>query len=195
MWGTLPDVLDTACTNYRDHIAIVDADRRITYLELREWRNRMANALVSSGMVKGERVGLLLPNQLEFIPTQHGVWAAGGVLVQMPTRQTAEQFASTLTQTAATTLIFHAQFDAAVDKIRDRLPLLTRLVRVSGGDGETLPTGVISYESFIGGQPTSRPNIDIDEHDEAYILFTSGSTGEPKGVINSHFTWALRWTR
>jgi acyl-CoA synthetase (AMP-forming)/AMP-acid ligase II len=189
MWGILPDVLDRACTNYRDSVAIVDDDRRITYRELQEWRNRVANALVSDGLARGERVGLLLPNLLEFIPTQHGIWAAGGVVVQMPTRQTAEGFLSTLAQTAATTLFFHSQFDEAITSIRDRLPLLVRLIRI-GGEDDSLPTGVTGYSAFLAGQPITRPAVAIDEHDEAYILFTSGSTGEPKGVINSHFTWA-----
>src|ERR1700712_3645252 len=89
MWGILPDVLDRACGNYQDRTAIIDGDRELTYAELRDLSTRIGSALVSTGVAKGQRVGLLLPNSLEFIPAQHGVWKAGAVLVQMPTRASA----------------------------------------------------------------------------------------------------------
>ncbi|MGQ4600964.1 AMP-binding protein [Nocardia sp. R6R-6] len=189
MWGTLPDVLDRACTYYSSSVAIIDGERSITYRELGEWRNTIANALLAVGVQKGERVGLLLPNCLEFIPTQHGIWAAGGVLVQLPTRSAADGFRSNLAQTDATTLIYHAQFDDAVAEIRDKLPKLQNLIRL-GGSADSNPNDALDYQDFISGLPATRPQIELSEDDEAYVLFTSGSTGEPKGVVNSHFTWA-----
>ncbi|WP_330256079.1 long-chain fatty acid--CoA ligase [Nocardia sp. NBC_00565] len=189
MWGTLPDVLDRACTYYSASVAIIDGKRSITYRELGEWRNRIANGLLALGVQKGERVGLLLPNCLEFIPTQHGIWAAGGVLVQLPTRSAAEGFRSNLAQTDATTLIYHAQFDDAVAEIRDTLPKLQNLIRL-GGSAESNPNDALDYRDLFSGLPITRPQIELSEDDEAYVLFTSGSTGEPKGVVNSHFTWA-----
>lgn len=189
MWGTLPDVLDRACTYYSSAVAIIDGERSITYRELQAWRNRVANGLVGMGLQKGERVGLLLPNCLEFIPTQHGIWAAGGVLVQLPTRSAADGFRSNLAQTDATTLIYHAQFDDQIAAIRDRLPKLQNLIRVGGDDGVN-PNAAQGYSDVFDAQPDTRPEVGLFEDDEAYVLFTSGSTGEPKGVVNSHYTWA-----
>jgi len=122
MWGVLPDVLDRACTYYAEQTAIIDADRSITYRRLLHWRNQIARALIDCGVQKGERVGLLMPNCLEFIPIQHGIWAAGAVLVQMPTRAAADGFRSNLVSTDATTLIYHAKFESAVAAIRADLP-------------------------------------------------------------------------
>jgi len=186
MWGTLPDVLDRACGYYKESVAIVDGDRRITYGELRDLSDQIGSALLSLGLQKGERVGLLLPNSLEFVPAQHGIWKAGGVLVQMPTRASASVHCANLDQTAATTLIYHAYFDDVVAAMRNELPKLDRLIRVGGNPDESTD---IAFASLVAGQPVGRPEVELDEHDECYVLFTSGSTGEPKGVVQSHFTW------
>lgn len=188
MWGVLPEVLDRACTYYSDRVAIVDGDRSLTYRELWLWRNRIANALIAAGVQKGDRVGLLMPNCLEFIPVQQAVWAAGAVLVQMPTRAAADGFRSNLAQTDATTLLYHAKFEESVAAIRDELPKLQTVIRV--GEPIAALTDAADFAAVVSAAADTRPDVAVDEHDEAYVLFTSGSTGEPKGVVNSHYTWS-----
>jgi acyl-CoA synthetase (AMP-forming)/AMP-acid ligase II len=197
MWGTLPEVFDRLCLYYAEGTAIRDGDRAISYRQMQQWANRVANGLGALGVAPGERVGLLLPNVLEFIPTQHGVWKAGAVLVQMPARASAATHRTNLAQTAATTLIYHAQFDDAAREIVTGLSNLKTVIRLAGGTpgGPWVPAGgglpdSVDYLTHFEAQPDTPPAVTVSEHDEAYVLFTSGSTGEPKGVVNSHFTWA-----
>ena len=194
MWGTLPEVFDRACSYYAERTAIRDGDRAISYGQMQRWANRVANGLGALGVAPGERIGLLLPNVLEFIPTQHGVWKAGAVLVQMPARASAATHRTNLAQTAATTLIYHAQFDDVAREIVAGLPNLKTVIRLADGtSGAPAYRGVtdsVDYRAHFEAQPDTPPAVTVSEHDEAYVLFTSGSTGEPKGVVNSHFTWA-----
>src|ERR1700757_4754955 len=133
MWGTLPEVFDRVCLYYASSTAIRDGDRRVTYREMQQWANRVANGLGALGVTPGERVGMLLPNVLEFIPTQHGIWKAGAVLVQMPARASAATHRANLVQTAATALIYHAQFDDVAREIVNGLPNLKTVIRLAGG--------------------------------------------------------------
>jgi acyl-CoA synthetase (AMP-forming)/AMP-acid ligase II len=194
MWGTMPEVFDRACLYYADREAIRDQGRSVTYRQMQRQANQIAWGLAALGVAPGDRVGLLMPNVLEFIPTQHGIWKAGAVLVQMPVRASAAIHRTHLEQTAATTLIYHAAYDEVASELAAGLPNLKTVIRVAppGGapPGAAPPAGAVDYAEHFGAQLQTAPTITVDEHDEAYVLFTSGSTGDPKGVVNSHFTWA-----
>jgi acyl-CoA synthetase (AMP-forming)/AMP-acid ligase II len=105
----------------------------------------------------------------------------------MPARATADDFHFFLDEVQASTLIYHQAFDEAIAQIRDRLPNLKHVVRLA--DGDTVP-GVLDYHEAFAGQPASAPPVEIDVDDLAFIGFTSGTTGVPKGVLQTHATWS-----
>ena len=148
MWGTLPEVFDRVCLYYADKTAILDHDRSLTYRQMQRRANQVAWGLGALGVAPGERVGLLLPNVLEFIPTQHGIWKAGAVAVQMPTRASAATHRAHLEQAAATTLIYHADFDDVASELAAGLPNLKTVIRLrapgasAGRDGQQEDPGL-----------------------------------------------------
>ncbi|MCU1643923.1 MAG: Long-chain fatty acid--CoA ligase [Nocardia sp.] len=182
LWGPVTRVLDRACTYYSDRTALIAGDRSLTYTELRSVTNRIANGLLALGITPGERVGLLMPNILEFVPTQYGIWKSGAVPVQMAAKASAEDHRYFLTESGATTLIYHASFDATVAALADQVPTLRRLIRLGEQPGDS----AADYYEIFGTQDDSTPPVDIGPGDPAQIMFTSGSTGTPKGVLFTH---------
>src|SRR6202034_1804457 len=160
MWGTLPEVFDRVCRYYADRTAIRDHDRSITYRQMQRWANQVAWGLGALGVAPGERIGLLLPNVLEFIPTQHGIWKAGAVGVQMPTRASAAVQLANIDQAAATTLIYHAAFDDVAKELAGGLPNLKTLIRLAPSSAATqaLP------RAGADGQPQLPDAEDYETH-------------------------------
>jgi acyl-coenzyme A synthetase/AMP-(fatty) acid ligase len=105
----------------------------------------------------------------------------------MPARASADDQRFFLTESGASALIYHEQFDDTVSKLRANLPQMTALIRV----GDTSPRqGTLDYTALFGTQPVTAPDVAIDKNDLAFIAFTSGTTGTPKGVLQSHATWS-----
>ncbi len=186
MWQTMPRLYDRVCLDHADRIAVIESGRHLTYRQLGQWGNRVALGLRSLGLITGDRVGVLMPNCLEFIPTQYGVWKAGGAVVQMPTRASAEDQRFFLAEANASTLIYHEQFDDVVAAVMPQLPNLRRLIRL----GDQAPAdGVADFRTLFESQPDTEPAVPISEDDLAYVGFTSGTTGIPKGLLHTHQTW------
>lgn len=183
LWNLTYEPLDRACRYYRKKVAIIDGDRQLTYSELGEFTNRVANGLIALGVRPGEVIGMLMPNCLEFIPTQHGLWKAGAVMVQMPARASAGDQIHFLNSADATTLIYHAEFDDVVEQLRKQCPAVRRYIRLAP---TATPSADIDYAAAFDAQSAQAPRVPVRPEDLASIAFTSGSTGAPKAVRNSH---------
>ncbi|WP_030518575.1 AMP-binding protein [Nocardia sp. NRRL WC-3656] len=186
MWGTLPRLMQRVTADHRDRTALIDGDRSLTYTELAAATNRVSNGLLAAGLRPGDRVGVLMPNCLEYIPTIYGIWGAGGVVTQMPARASASDFRYFLGSAAATTLIHHDSFDTALTGIRDDCPALDTVIRLG-----SRPSGddILDYTAVFEEADSAAPRLQIEDSDLAFIGFTSGTTGIPKGVLQSHATW------
>jgi acyl-CoA synthetase (AMP-forming)/AMP-acid ligase II len=187
MWGTLPSVFDRACAYYPERTALVSGERRLTYTKMYEWSNRVGSGLAGLGVRTGDRVGLLMPNCLEFIPTMCGIWKAGAAVTQMPARASADDFHFYLDTVGASALVYHESFDEAIASIRDRLPDLEHVVRLAEHD--PLP-GTLDYRDTFDRRPSTPPEVEVGPDGLAFVGFTSGTTGVPKGVLQTHATWS-----
>ncbi|MGO9220698.1 MAG: acyl--CoA ligase family protein [Streptosporangiaceae bacterium] len=185
--------LERSARVWPDKVGVIYGGRRLTYSELADGAQRVARALRASGVEPGDRVAYLMPNLPEMLIAHFAVPLAGGVLVAVNTRLTAEEIAYILAHSGAKILVVDAALLPAAVAAADGVKAVAELVVAE--DSEVAPAGadlsldsrLVSYPDFLarGGQeplPWSVP----DELAPIAINYTSGTTGRPRGAVYTH---------
>jgi O-succinylbenzoate-CoA ligase len=174
----------------------VDTDRRFTFAEWNARANRTAHALRDAGVGKGDRVALLMMNSVEYMESFFAIAKLGAVCVPLNWRLTAEELAFILRDSGSSTLIFGGEFtDAAGDLHRRGAgaqgTAIARWVRV--GDDAGRPEWAVGYDAWQAAGSEAEPPCDAGDDDVLYIMYTSGTTGLPKGAVHTHesATWGV----
>ncbi len=192
MWFNLALTLQETARRYADKIALTAGEGRVSYAELDAAANRVANALRALGVQQGEKVAIMLPNAIEFPMVFYGVLKAGGVAVLLNAMLKAGEIQHILTDSGAAALL---AWDGCADIASEALvgvPSCRHLLRVPGDD--RTGHGASSLAALL---PQVSPACDmaaVAPGDTALIFYTSGTTGQPKGVEHSHlaaFLWAV----
>jgi fatty-acyl-CoA synthase len=166
------DFLYRAAYLYPDKVAVVHGQRRYSYRELAERSWRLANALRSAGLAKGDRVAALLFNSPAMLEAHFGVPAAGGILVAVNNRLSGAEVGYILRHSGARYLLVDAALEAHAD-----VPGLT-VIRCDDTGVQPDP-----YEEFLADASPARPASWLEHEEETIsINYTSGTTGRPKGV-------------
>jgi fatty-acyl-CoA synthase len=190
---TLSKVLSKTAKHFSDREAIVFEDRRLTYQALNDEVDRLARGLLELGVQKGDKIGLWMPNIPEWVIAYFAVARAGAVVVPMNTRYKSHEVHYILQNSEATTLFMVDSFVgidylAMVAEVRPKLPHLKRIITVgnSGPDVHTFKSVLAMGRECLDDNQLAAREAKCDPEDNAFILYTSGTTGNPKGAMLSH---------
>jgi len=160
-----------------DRVALVCGDLRVTYRELDEKVERIARNLVHAGFNKGDRLALLMGNGVEFVYAALAAARAGLISVPMNIRQKLPEVEFVLNQCATTGIIYEAQYEPNVPA-KDAVASLRHMYVVGEGRGESFAS--LEADSDAVSFP------EVAEEDTFCLLYTSGTTGKPKGAMLTH---------
>lgn len=164
--------------------------RRFDYMELNKRSDQVANALRASGVKHGDRVGLLLMNGVEFVETFFAVAKIGAVNVPLNWRLVGDELEFILKDAGATVLVFDSEFAEVCADLRGRGDKTDVATWIQHG-GEAAD-GVVDYDGWMGAASAEPASAETSGDDLCFIMYTSGTTGLPKGVMHTHDTvlWA-----
>ena len=190
MKHTIPAILQNAAERFGDATAIEEGDARLSFADLARASNRAARAFLAAGIEHGDRIAVWAPNVHEWIVATIGLQSVGAALVPLNTRLKKAEAAYQLTKSRARLLCTVTDFlgvDYVAEIRKESIPTLEGVITLRGSS-----EGATSWEEFLGtgdsiSEETARERATaVSPEDLSDIMFTSGTTGKPKGVMTTH---------
>ena len=179
----LQEILKRTAARVPEKVAVIDGEKSYTYRQLDEYSDRFAAALARLGVVKGDRVGILTPNCIEFEIAFFGIIRAGAVATTINSGYREREVAHQINGAGAEVLIVHEELLPVAEAARDATPKLKRLIAVNATSADP-----DSFWGMMENAPPAPPSVAIDpDVDLAALPYSSGTTGLNKGVMLTHF--------
>lgn len=178
----LHDYLDYQGRIRPDNDFAILGSQRITYAEAVQEANRLANAMVAAGLEPGDRVALLSKNSIEYMIVFYAASKAGVVLVPLNYRLAPPEWSYIVNDSGAKALIASSAYTQPLDGVRAELTTVKRFVAI----GTAWPDGWEGFDSWRSGHPVNAPDRQISDAQDVYQMYTSGTTGRPKGAVLTH---------
>jgi acyl-CoA synthetase (AMP-forming)/AMP-acid ligase II len=175
------DMLVSNSDRYPTRIAIVDGDRRLTWRDLNERTNMLANSFLRLGMVKGDRIAVLSDNCSEYVEILFACAKVGLIAVCLNYRLASLQLARMVNLTDPQAIVFSDKFETTADSFRSSVSCIKAWIEFGNLQGDRL-----DYESLICDSSPLEPDVFVKEDDGHVICFSSGTTGLPKAALITH---------
>lgn len=186
-WLTMPFILRLNARRFPDKEAIIDYTyrKRFTYHESWLRTNKIANALIDLGIGEGDKIAYLGYNREELLHLLYAVATIKAIVVPLNFRLTLEQWISQVNHSDSTVLVCEDVFMEKIDQGRRNMPAVKHYI----GYGDNIPANWINFEQIVERSSDKSPNVEAEHNDIVSISYTSGTTGEPKGVLRTQSSW------
>ena len=173
-------LIEEAALKFAENPALISNDQRISYRQINEYTNAIAHLLKQLGVVKGDKVALMLPNIPEFVYSYFAAVKIGAVAVPLNAASTAYELSYLLENSDAKALITTEAVRKRFEEIQDKLSHCRSLITVDSTDHHAPFINALTSGVF------SNPGISINPEDPAVMIYTSGLTGKPLGAVLTH---------
>ena len=176
-------LLTQSARTHPESLAVAEGAKELTYAEFNGRANRLASALGRLGITQGENVALLMSNCSEMLESMFACFKAGFGAVPINFRLHPREFAFIVDHSEARALLISSEFNESVLGIRKQLPRMQHVISVSGAEAELQ---LLDYEILLGAEGEDFEDANVGPDDLAWIFYTSGTTGTPKGAMLTH---------
>ncbi|MCL6612736.1 MAG: long-chain-fatty-acid--CoA ligase [Peptococcaceae bacterium] len=177
------EILAGNSRKYPDKTAFKEGNRSFTYSQYNFRVNKLASAFRELGIGRGDKVAVLLFNSIEVMDCYFALAKLGAVAVPVNFRFVGPEIAYIVDNSDSVALVFDGSFEKVIDAARGEMPRVRHFIAVPG-PGET--SFALDYNELLDGGSGVEPLVRVEENDPAFIMYTSGTTGRPKGAVLSH---------
>lgn len=191
-WMHVGTALKMNAINFPEKLGCQDNNKNLTYREWDERSCRLANALTDRGVGYQERFAVLAYNRVEWMEIYASCAKAGQIAVPIMFRLAPPEIEYIVNHSESKAFIVEEPFVEAINSIRDKLPTIPRENFIYLGEGEA-PEGYTHYEDVVGEGDPEEPEVMVDGKDTWTLMYTSGTTGKPKGVVRTHESYIAQY--
>jgi acyl-CoA synthetase (AMP-forming)/AMP-acid ligase II len=188
-WLNIGEIINVNATKYPHKLALKDRRRQLTFKELNIRTNKLANGFLKSGLKKGDKIAILSNNSIEFMEVYVAAAKGGLIVTPLNFRLHPDDISFIINNSDSKCLLVESRFQEATEKIWERAEELgfESVGRILIADEPA--EGWKFYEDIVNLGENTYPQIKTNPDDTWVILYTSGTTGRPKGVIRSHSSY------
>ena len=185
--GSLYELFRESAEKHQGKIALSFYGTEISFPQLQAMAEKMADSLAASGVQKGDRVALMLPNCPQYVVSFFAIVKLGAIVTQLNPMYVEREIEHILTDSGAETIVVYADMYQRVKNVLEGSNLKNLVVVSFGGEPEDLEEGHHTFDSFLGMETETAPEVEIDPvEDVAALQYTGGTTGVSKGAMLTH---------